>query len=310
MISVIEDRAIMLLHKLFNAFQSQWGLYKQVSIADAVQHVFIPKGIEKGSMQHLVWLFFATMTDRRQVSWEVYKAHVFLHEQFPHFYTPAINTVRLEELTDTLIKVKIGVPRQSAAYWFRCAATLWGVWEGNPKRLYEGGSIASALAWKEGYKKQFKTDPLPGFGPKIMSLYALYLAELQEVKLADAFPVDVHIQRWFISTGCIAGLSEEVRNEEMEVVIRPFITNFCQTHGIPWTDLSHAIWFLGNKVCTGCSGKNTARLLCPTYYDCGGPINSNGYFARGRWFIQEQRLRRGGDTTFVLPADLPLFRCL
>lgn len=311
MISILHEKATTLLSKLFQAFLDKKGLYSYISILDAVQHVHIPTMFRKGSRgyrskEHFVWLFFATMTDRRQVSEEVYKAHVKLHEQYPHLYSPGLRCVNLDELTNILIGYKVGVPRQSAQYWFRCADTLWNKWHGDPRELYGGGSIASALQWKADHKKKFKTDPLPGFGPKIMSLYGLYLAELGEVELSDAFPADVHVQRWFLSNGCIEGLNGKVRNEEMEAVIRPFITKFCNENGISWIDLSHAIWFLGNKVCTGCASKNAALLICPTYESCGGPFDSTSYFREGRWSTAE-RLRKGGDRSLLLPTDLPLF---
>lgn len=302
MIGINTERATELLLALHRAYVAKSHLYRHVSIENAVQHVHIPDAVEKGSMEHIQWLFFATLTDRRQVSEEVYRAHVLLREKYPHLYTEQVLTMKAVDLANILIQYKVGIPRQSAEYWIRCAATFWGMWKGDPRLLYQGGSIQSALKWKNS----FAIDPLPGYGPKITSLFGLYLSELGEVILLDAFPVDIHVQRWFLSTDCITGIAGNISNAEMEERLRPFLTDFCISQDVSWIDLSHAIWFLGNRVCTGCPRNKAANLVCPSYSACGGALDSKTYFTKGFWTLNE-RFRRGGDYTgFVCPTG-PLF---
>ena len=303
MIQIDVQRATRLLLAVYSAYIERTHLFRFVTaLTHAVQHIHIPDGCEKGSLQHVQWLFFATLTDRRQVSDNVYAAHLELRERHPHLYLPGSEDLDPFELADILIRYQIGMPRQSAQYWVRCARTLWGDWDGNPARLYGGQSIKDALKWKRGFKK----NPLPGFGPKILSLFGLYLAELGKVALFDAFPVDVHVQRWFLNTDCILGIEGKVFNEEMERTLRPFITDFCNEYKLSWVDLSHALWFLGNRVCTGCAKNRAARMLCPSYDACGGSWNSSTYFKKGCWDASLRRFRKGGDTAFLCPSG-PLF---
>jgi endonuclease III len=303
MISINRERATGLLLALHAAYAAKKKLFAHVSSeTHAVQHINIPEGCEKGSREHVQWLFFATLTDRRQVSEEVYKAHVEIQKLHPHLYTPDVQKMTPTDVAGILIKYKVGIPRQSAEYWVRCAGTFWDMWGGDPTQLYKGGSIKAALEWK----RSFKEDPLPGYGPKIMSLFGLYLAELGKVQLEDAFPVDIHVQRWFLSTDCINGINANVFNEEMEFVLRPFLTEFCIVHSILWTDLSHALWFLGNRVCTGCPKNKAVKQLCPSHDSCGGAWNSKTYFQKGFWSPVLQRFRRGGDRSFLVPVG-PLF---
>ncbi len=305
-IVVDEERARAVIGKLYEAYVHSRGLFRYISREkDAVQRRFVPVGVEPGSSGHALWLFFATMTDRREESERVYEGHVFLRRQYPRLYTEAASKMRSSGIAEKLHIAKVGSPEQSARYWPRCAETLFGEFGGDPTAMYqiEDGLIDDVLR----YKPSREGDRLPGFGPKILSLLALYYEELGLMEMpGDAFPVDVHVQRFVISTGIVRATGTTL-TEAVEKVVRPLLCRICRIEGISALELSHAIWFLGNRCCSGCYRNKAVPELCPSYADCGGSISTLTYTRRGVWDFDAPRHRKGGERTMLLPSDMPLF---
>lgn len=122
----------------------------------------------------------------------------------------------------------------------------------------------------------------------------------------DAFPVDVHVQRFAISTGIVTA-DASVTNEEVERRLRPLLCEICVEEKWEPLELSHFLWFLGNRCCTGCYKNPAAEILCPAYAWCGGAISTLAYFRRGIWEMTAPRYRKGGMRTFSFPSATPLF---
>lgn len=303
-----EKKAREYLLQAYKAFRRESGLYAHVQIeSHAPQHQFRPPSLFIGSRAHQRWLFFAALTDRRQVSEHVYESHRSMYVKHPELYDERVLDVDYETIKQIILEYHIGVPRQSAMYWLQCARTLFERYEGDPTLIYKSGSVVETL--KE-IRPKGRPYLLPGFGPKILSLLALFLHEIgcYVIDQADAFPVDVHVQRFFINTGCIGGV-DTIRNDELEKLLRPFITKVCEERHLDWVELSHALWFLGSFLCNGCSKEKAAPQLCPVYEECGGGIDSRPYFRKGVWDLRTKRFRKGGERTFTLCPG-PLFEKL
>ncbi len=339
--SLHEDIGEQLVLNLYNAYKTRFGVYiafnssnapqnlnmpgviihKQDSYqADLTKESILPERTEdrkvlsidtiiRGSLKHLVWLFFATLTDRRQVSMEVYKSHVMIHKNHPEMYTRDVLKMRKEELGRILSRHRVGCPNQSADYWIKCARTLFGEFGGNPLKLLKccGSSVEGIVEFKrrEKTKKGRGYDPLPGYGPKIASLYTLFLAELRKIKMPeDSFPVDVHVQRLFIQNKAIVNQTDTY-NEELEDILRVFICKVSKKHSLDKVALSHAFWQLGRTLCNGCYRVKGIESLCPVYNQCLGSIETKDYYKVGTWPSQEASIfAKKGLRTFKLgPAD-------
>lgn len=262
-----------------------------------------PTKVVAGSFDHILWLFFATLTDRRQVSDEVYRAHVVIHSVYPEFYTKDVLKLDVEWFGEFLAKYKVGVPRQSAEYWIRCAKTLFNEFDGDPINIIKhcGSTVDKVQAYKKLTEKTTGLDPLPGYGPKITSLFLLFLAELEIFPMPpDAFPVDVHVQRFFLQQGLIVPYQDLV-NDDLEKILRPFISNLCNERSINKVTMSHGLWNLGSKGCNGCSRRKSIHLMCPINETCLGCVNAKPYFKLGIWQKDLQFMRKGSDREFILP---------
>lgn len=326
------ERARKVLAPVYEDYLNGRKLYAGVRSEDhAPQRIFVPEHFKKGGRDHRVWLFFATMTDRREESMRVYESHREIAKNYPELYTNAVCKMSTSEVVATAVelstlqvvdiieegeveailkKYKVGSPAQSANYWPRSAKTLFEDYAGDPLNIYKGRTINDIVATKNRSKKN-GGDPLPGFGPKILSLLAIYLAELEVLApIPDAFPVDVHVQRFCISTGILEGAGK-VTNEEAERILRPGLCELCLEMGWAALDLSHAIWFLGNRLCTNCAKNSAVKFQCPAYENCGGAILTTTYFRKGYWLMDDARLRKGGNMQLRSFEDMPLFaQCL
>lgn len=304
-IVVDEDRARAVIRKPYEAAIKGGGLFRYVSREkDAVQQRFIPEGMKKGGLKHRHWLYFTTMTDSREESGRLYESHARLAISHPRLYTAAAARMTPETIEEVLEGEKIGSFRQAARRWPRCAETMFGEFAGDPLAVYRigDGLIDDVLR----FKRRPGRDPLPGFGPKILSLLALYYTELGLMPMPeDAFPVDVHVQRFLISTGVISGTGK-VQSETVERIARKLLCRLCREMGIPVLELSHAIWFLGNRCCNGCYRNKAIPDLCPSYGDCGGSISTLTY-AKRFWDLDAPRHRKGGARQLREFEELPLF---
>lgn len=296
-------RAHEILDALMADYVGRKRLFTYTHRVDAPQTIYRPQAMVVGSLEHARWLFFAAMTDRREISAMVYKGHQkFWTNHADLLYNNSI-AGKFDEsgLEAILRKGGFGMPNTSARDWLKCSDTLFTKLEGDPRLIYADRSIDDIVRLKK------KELPLSGFGPKILSLLAVFYAELDLIEMPrDAFPVDVHVQRFALSTG-ILKITKKTPNSHLERVLRPLLTSICNERNWPVVEVSHAIWFLGNKLCTGCARSSLAEVFCPARTFCGGPFETKGYFTQGMWDHAAQS-PVGNQRTFGFPsADMNLF---
>jgi len=300
-----KSRAKDVLGPLYRAYKEQKQLFAHITYKESALHrIFFPSGVAKGGVKHRRWLFFVVMTDTRSVSRLIYENHARLWEKEPRLYSEEVLGMSSPEIREVITKGMVGIPKQSAEFWQRSARTLFDSFGGDPLAIYqEFGSVNGILRFSRSDKGNPKRI-LPGFGPKILSLLALFYEELGLMQMpGDAFPVDVHVQRFSISTGIVTAKTPTVRNYAIEMALRPFLCNLCMEEGWEPLALSHALWFLGNKCCSGCCRNVAAKLLCPSYEMCGGAIPTHTYFRKGFWNLDATRHRKGGDCSFSIPQS-------
>ena len=299
MLTVDEQQAFRVLSSVYSAYLERQAIYGHVFRNEhAPQWLYLPEGMQRGSEAHQWYLYFLTATDRMGVSDEIHRGHRELWGKFPHLYTSTVLSVDVQSLSALVREHKIGLPEKTAGNWLVIARTLFESFQGDPALIYEDGSI-DAIIRKKNARSTRDRWRLPGFGPKVLSLLALFCAEMNVMPMpSDAFPVDVHAQRLAISTGIVSG-SGFFRNETIEQVLRPLFCRIAAENQWSVIDLAHATFFLGNRLCTRCCRTKSAPLLCPTYNVCQGAISTKSY-GLGLWNLDEPLYRKGGDMTLRL----------
>lgn len=270
-----------------------------------------PRPVERGSLEHLVELFFATLTDRRQVSIGVYPAHVELYDQYPEIYTPAVIDVDPVWLGELLGSYQVGVPNQSGRYWVRCAKTLFEEFNGDPRILFDecGWTVEGVMQFKKQKRNADGTSRLPGYGPKITSLCFLFYTELGVCHMPeDAYPVDMHVQRITKQFGALMHPGADLINAHAEDMLRNLLCIISKHHGLDKVQSSHSYWQLGRSSCTECYRKRGNEIGCPIAQECTGAFDSHPYFKKGKWLADETPMRKAFHRIFRLepvPADSP-----
>jgi len=284
---------------LLDAYYRQYGIHGYRPETHAPQHLYWPNGMQKGRLRWRRWMARAAGTDRRTVSLLHYSSHVKLNNEFPALYTKQASTYKPAVVEHLLRTAGIVMPQQTSKYLPVLAHTLAYEFDDEPLNMFKGGSIDSVLKFKRMFMKENGYEPLPGYGAKISSLFAMYLEEYGLLKIDDALPVDMHIQRIFVSTKIIT-LREAVVNEVLENEIRLFLCDLCARKGWNRVDLAHALWFLGNKGCTTCYRHSDMELSCVLYKHCEGRASSWKYFDKGLWDPNMPSHRKGGSRIFRL----------
>ncbi len=288
-----EEKALTLVTTLHTAYRLHTHLFKKVHAlnGDAPQHKYLPVGVEKGSPEHLLFLFFATMLTYRSLSENGFKQAVTLYEKYPVLFTESVCTIAKKELYDAFKDVGFVHPSQVAKNWPRVADELFRSYHGDPLSIFtKGVTIDGVLKFKKGPKG---TMLFPGFGPKLFSLLAIFYEELGATPhIHGAFPVDLHVQRIFISLNVVTGTGVQDAAKVAEF-IRKRLSELCYKLGIKPLDLSHALWFLGNRVCAKCDKVKEITRTCPLEVLCSGGIPSGSYGETGRWDFDAPRKNKG-----------------
>lgn len=215
--------------------------------------------------------------------------------------TADAETVLRTEIARILKKQRVGVPGQSAAYWPRVARTFYSTFHGDPVEMFRRFATISDILAAKNSKNGDHLD-IPGFGPKILSLLALFYAELGLIEMpADAIPIDVHLQRISEALGVIRFIGTGAPTNEMfEDALRLLFCEICHENDWSAMDMSHALWFNGKHLCTNCSANKAVELYCPMYSVCEGTLITKSYFLKGRWDTDGDRKLVGTGTISLL----------
>ncbi len=308
-----QERARKILRELYQQFLAS-GLEIE---SNAPQHLYRPRQMKVRSRPHQIWLWSAASTDLRSESATVYHTHrmlwngeqnqlAFVDGRPPtrELYTRKVLGWQQSDFEHAFAKCRFGNPRRNIEWWGRRAETLWNEWRGDPFAMYSGGTVNSVMEWKKAQKQ----DPLPGIGPKIASLIAIFFEEIGMNPVPDAFPVDVHVQRFALALGLVSLTRiAPIMNETLEQILRPALSNLCHEEGWSRITLSHAIWFRGNRGCTNCSNNRHAGETCPVYADCTGALPSKSYFRMGLWRPDQPAMPKGGELRVVPFNESSLF---
>ncbi len=277
-----------------------------------------PRAIAVGSDAHRRWLFSSAATDVRGDSNRVYETHRRLFENdrlaLPfhdlrstrELYEAEVLSWTDDDLRHGLAKCQFGNPRRNVdgGWWKTRARTLWETWDGDPFRMFAGGTVDAVVA----FKKANGANPLPGIGPKVASLIGIYFEEIGHAPIPDAFPIDVHVQRIALALRVVIPLRPApILNETLEQLLRPRLAALCAEESWDRIDLSHALWGRGNHLCTGCWRDPNAIMGCEVFRECQGAYWSRPYFQMGLWLPELGPMAKGGCAPMVPFLERPLF---
>lgn len=277
-------RANNCLSKIYRAYQDKTYLFKFVhaSNGDAPQHKYIPKGVRKGSLRHQIFLFFANLLTYHSQSDAGFKQCLEVYEKKPEFFTKKIWLIEEREIAKALNEVGFIYPFATAKRWHKSAQSLFLLYNGKPLKIFKDRESIDDIM-KLNQEKGLNV--FPGLGPKLMSLLNIFYHELGLMScLKGSFPVDIHVQAECIGLSLVEIKKEVVNSTPLAEFLRVNISKICEEQKFKPLDLSHAMWFLGNRVCQFCHKRRAqSEYFCPVFKYCSGRVSTELYRTRGKW---------------------------
>lgn len=283
-------RAKKILSILHRAYAEKTHLFKYVHAqnGDAPQNI-VPPSLAKGSNEHVFYLFFATLLTYRSGSEEWFKQCARLFEEKRDvLFSDKVTKIDNQIIEKSLRSAGFVHPIAAARYWQENAKTLFSHYSGDPLKIFDNKTIEGIMS----VKRKSKDNLFPGYGPKLFSLLALFYVELGAIDyIEDAFPCDLHVQNQCISLGIVKANNEIVDAYRLADFLRVNLSGLCNDLGFSALDLSHAMWFLGNRLCINCNRKRRlSEVLCPIMGYCNGRLSTWMYRKKGKWKIKKDDL--------------------
>jgi hypothetical protein len=275
------DRAELIVLKFQRAYKERTHLFKYLKEGnlDAPQHKTIPEEITKGSVEHVLFLFFANLMTYSNSSDAGFLQAKELWENHNWAFSINSNAWLGRDIKRAIAAVGFVYPNALGVNWKRCSESLHSKYDGNPVLILHGMKSISEIM-------KIRKKDFPGLGPKLFSLLALFYEELKLLPpMKGAFPVDLHIQNQCMGTGIVSDFTKDIINSSrLAEFIRPRLYDACSVNGISTLDMSHAMWFTGNRLCQYCKHKRAAvQDLCPVVSKCSGRVSTKSYRSTGKW---------------------------
>lgn len=288
------NRAIEFIRMILSAYRNSTHLYAHVhhTKGEAPQQKFIPKSVEVGSVPHALYLLGTTATDYLSGSYDVFATMEYIWVNHPELFTEDILKMSAYDVSVALSQARAPFAVQSGARLYGSLQTVFRYFDGDPRKVFSlGDSIDEVYEYKKKFKRNHDPNFLLGYGPKLLSLLAIHYEGFGIIDkyFPGSFPVDRHIQRQLIATDVVkCSLLEVDAAYVIAEFIRPRLIALCHEMDVSLWELSHAMWFLGNRICHQChrlQKQNRVELLayCPMTKICKGGIQTNSYQKRGKW---------------------------
>ncbi len=277
---------------IYEAYQKKTHLFQFVhaSNGDAPQYRYIPKGVKKGSIKHQIFLFFANILTYHSQSEQGFQQCLAVYEKHPDFFSKKLWVINEKEIADALDKVGFIYPVATAKRWLKSGQALFLLYEGKPLKIFEGRQSIDEVM---NLNLEKGLNVFPGLGPKLFSLLNIFYNELGLMKcIKGSFPVDIHVQAECMGMGIVEVQKEVIDSTPLAEFLRTHISQICEEEKFKPLDLSHALWFLGNRVCSPLCQKKQAQAehLCPVFKFCKGRVSTKLYRTKGKWGLLYKKL--------------------
>lgn len=243
-------RARELVLRLNTAFENREGLLAERD--DLVENQ-IPPGVERGTREHALFLFYTVPNDHGVKSSRLYAKAISLFLSAPDLFEPSsvLNRFRGPDDQDLIgaTGAALGTryPKVTARGWFLNSRRLANDFGGDPRNVF--------TAFENGASLMKLVRSFFGFGPKtggmllraVDGLGMASIADLEEVLL----PVDVHDSRISFQTSVVASEDGSVDGDYHRHAprVQRVLTEACKEANVRWPDVDRALWLIGSRGC-------------------------------------------------------------
>lgn len=272
-LEVDRTRARELVLRLNAAFGTREGLLAEQD--DLVENQ-IPPGVEPGSREHALFLFYTVPNDHGVKSARLYANAIRLFGESPELFEPSFVVKRFHGVDDPELVRSTGAalgtryPKVAARGWFVNSARLASEFDGDPRKVFG--------AFQDGRSAIKLIRSFFGFGPKTGGMLLRAADGLGMATIADLgevlVPVDVHDSRISFQTSVVTSDGRPVDGDYHQYApqIQRVLSQACIEADIRWPDVDRALWLIGSRGCVPrrCS-ECPVRALCSVGSAARGP---------------------------------------
>ena len=278
-----EEHAVRFFRHITDAWQNnllKYGRRQQPEIE------FLHPEIEYGSRMHSLWAFYwgalnrAYMPSRKTMrdAAEIFMANPGLIDPLKPW--AGVDFAALNPVFPW--RAYTQSKRDRIAEWVHNRKMLKDDYEGDPRNIF----LTSEPTEKAIIKRLVK---FKGVREKIASLILIWhqdilwhdnLEKWQEIREVVVSLADIWVMRLIYMMGILEWWDTE-SHYSASIDIRRFIMYICEKYGLPYSDLSQALWHLGADICGGtrsqpCTGEldSYCRNNCPAFDFCSCVVKS------------------------------------
>ena len=263
------DRAIQVGKALISAYNGN-GIFGHKT--GDMPELLKPKNMEEGSIQHVNYITLLVALDYMREANQLWQAGVNTFEDEKTRWVFDVNSLKnddLDLLIDTLKRHKVSKKyERDAKIWQTIAKSIRELFDGNMKKFLEeeckneANQIYSFM--KSFYKKEFPNLT----GDKILPLWIRMMKDVCGVEINNInkipFPVDVHIARATIFSGCLVGNNVKTSIPKIMPDIDRIWTKVAEhIEDLNKFDLDEPLWTLSKYGC-----KKLKDMNCPVFDEC------------------------------------------
>jgi len=266
---------------IFDGYAARTGIFSEHHATTVgPQHVYRPRRVQQGSVDHVYWLALVAMSDRRTNSTMLYKNFAKMFDRNPSLFVRG-KFPTLKRMTTLFRQYQIAVPVGDIAFFIERKRHLDTYFGGDPFALFASAkNIDELMIHFKKLAKQYRIKTLfPGAKEKIFCLLAMFLREFEDLGFADVIPIDVWVQSIAASTGVLEG-EGYIKFQKLEQSLRPAMQEVFKKH-LNTDGAANATWVLGKFGCTHCHRRDM-ETLCPVYHLCQGPFTRTRHKVSGK----------------------------
>ncbi|MBI2130893.1 N-glycosylase/DNA lyase [Candidatus Woesearchaeota archaeon] len=263
------DRAIQVGTTLISAYNGK-GVFGHRT--GDMPELLKPKNMEEKSIQHVNYITLLVALDYMREANQLWQAGVNTFEDEETRWVFDVNSLKIDDLDllmETLKKHKVSKKyERDAKIWQTIAKSIRELFDGNMKKFLEedskneAGHIYSFM--KSFYKKEFPNLT----GDKILPLWIRMMKDVCGVEFKNInkipIPVDVHIARATIFSGCLGGNNVKTSIPKIMPDIDRIWTEVAErTDDFNKFDLDEPLWTLSKYGCKKLNNKD-----CPVFDEC------------------------------------------
>jgi hypothetical protein len=278
-INIDPDRGRKAARLLYDSFNTQ-GIHGRNDMPEDI----LPKGVERGSLDHLLFITFTTTIDYTRDANTLWLISIktFEDQRTRYLYIPS--ELSRKPLSQIIADMRVhGLSKkisQDAIAWRRVGITLHEKWGGDPRKFLESCGwdnlvILKRLEIDTHLENGIRKPDFPFLkGPKISSLWIRMLRDnigITKLKKFDEVPIptDIHIARATLSIGVVRGKYQGNLSALFPIIRKAWFESVkgLLVDGRPMIalDLDEPLWHLSKY---GCTFRDKETGDCPVYNRC------------------------------------------